>query len=233
MNNNYIEMNGVVKKYGNFIALNNVNLALAPGKIIGLLGPNGSGKTTLLKTIMRIIRQQYGLVRICGYEACYETRKFISFMPDREYLYKSMTGRDAIKYYSEMFQDFDMNRCNYLVQALNIDINNNIEKLSKGNKEKIVLMLTLSRNVPIYLLDEPLGALDPVIKHEMLTVIKQCSNQNNLIIISTHLIKDTEEILDDVLFLKQGNIVANCSKKAIEQTGKSLEQYYLEGFSNV
>lgn len=233
MNANYIELVNVTKQYGHFTALNNVNLALQPGKIIGLLGPNGSGKTTLLKTLMRIIRQQYGVVKICGYDACYETRKFISFMPDRAFLYKSMTVMNAIKYYQELFQDFDMNRANYLLQTLGIDIYANIDKMSKGNKEKVVLMLTLSRNVPVYLLDEPLGSLDPVIKHEMLTVIKQCSHPNNLILISTHLIKDTEEILDDVIFLKQGRVVLNTSKANIEQNGKTLEQYYLEVFSHV
>lgn len=233
MNTNYIELNNIVKKYGKFVALNNVNLTLTPGKIVGLLGPNGSGKTTLLKTLMHIIRQQYGTAKILGYDVCYGTRQFISFMPDKDFLYKTMTGRDAITYYCELFKDFDMNRCNYLIQALGIDINNNIEKLSKGNREKLILMLTLSRNVPIYLLDEPLGSLDPVIKHEMLTVIKKCSNPNNLILISTHLIKDTEEILDEVIFLKQGNIVEYTSKDSIIKSNKTIEQHYLEVFSNV
>lgn len=233
MNNNYIELINVTKQYGKFVALNNVNLTLTPGKIIGLLGPNGSGKTTMLKTLMKIIRQQSGSVRICGYDVCYETRKYISFMPDREFLYKHMKVIDAIKYYQELFQDFDMNRCNYLIQVLGIDVNASIEKMSKGNKEKVVLMLTLSRVVPIYLLDEPLGSLDPVVKHEMLTVIKQCSQENNLILISTHLIKDIEEILDDVVFLKQGNVVVNTSRNSIVETGKTLEQYYLEVFSHV
>lgn len=233
MNSNYIEMINVTKKYGKFVALNNVNLTLTPGKIVGLLGPNGSGKTTMLKTLMKIIRQQSGSVRICGYDVCYETRKYISFMPDREFLYKHMRVIDAIKYYQELFQDFDMNRCNSLMQVLGIDSNASIEKMSKGNKEKVVLMLTLSRVVPIYLLDEPLGSLDPVIKHEMLTVIKKCSQENNLILISTHLIKDVEEILDDVVFLKQGSVVVNASKKSITDTKKTLEQYYLEVFSHV
>ena len=176
MDSKYIEFTNVTKKYGKFTALNNLNMVLTPGKIIGLLGPNGSGKTTLLKTIMRIIRQQEGEIKICGQNISYETRKFISFMPDREFLYKSMTVKSAIKYYQEMFSDFDIEKSNYLIQALSIDIDMDIEKLSKGNKEKVILMLTLSRNVPIYLLDEPLGNLDPVIKHEMLTVIKKFSN---------------------------------------------------------
>ena len=132
-----------------------------------------------------------------------------------------------------MFSDFDIEKSNYLIQALSIDIDMDIEKLSKGNKEKVILMLTLSRNVPIYLLDEPLGNLDPVIKHEMLTVIKKFSNEKNIIIISTHLIKDTEDILDQIIFLKQGQIVLNDLKENIIKDGKTLEQYYLEVFSNV
>lgn len=233
MNYNYIEMLNVSKTYGNFVALNHINLVLRPGRVIGLLGPNGSGKTTFLKMIMRIIRQQQGVVRICGQEVCYETRKYISFMPDREFLYKSMSVKGAVSYYQEAFLDFNIERFYSLAQILRIDMNANIESLSKGNKEKVVLALTLSRMVPIYLLDEPLGSLDPVVKHEMLTVIKRCSQPNNLILISTHLIKDVEEILDDVLFLKSGNIIMNTSKGNIEHSGRTLEQYYLEVFSRV
>ena len=233
MNQNYLELTNVTKSYGATVALNNVNLVLQPGRIIGLLGPNGSGKTTLFKTIMRIIRQQSGTLKICGNEASYETRRYISFMPDREFLYQHMKVTDAIKYYQEMFQDFDVATFNELANKLQLDTTTEIQKLSKGNKEKVILALTLSRKVPIYLLDEPLGSLDPVIKYEMLTVIKQCIQPNNLIIISTHLIKDIEEILDDVIFLKKGSVVVQCPRDVIIQSGKSVEQYYLEVFTNV
>ena len=229
----YIEITDVTKSYGKTIALNNISLTLHPGKIYGLLGPNGSGKTTLFKTIMRIIREQIGTVKICGQYASYETRRFISFMPDREFLYEYMTVTDAVKYYQDMFQDFDMNTFNEVAEVLDLDTTSEIRKLSKGNKEKVILALTLARNTPIYLLDEPLGSLDPVIKHEMLTVIKRCIKPNNLIIISTHLIKDVEEILDDVIFLKKGNIAVQCSRAEIIQSGKDVEQYYLEVFTNV
>lgn len=231
--NNLIQLNGVYKLYGNKVALNNVSITLNSGKIIGLLGPNGSGKTTLLKTIMRIIRQQQGTVNICGIPASYETRKYVSFMPDREYLYPTMRVMDAINYYRDMFTDFDMNKAFDFCKKLNLDLNSEIKTLSKGNIEKVALMLTLSRNVPIYLLDEPLGSLDPLVKHEMLSVIKMSSTPNNLIIISTHLIKDTEEILDEVIFLKEGVIECYAPKSSILESGKSLEQYYLEVFSNV
>ncbi len=230
---NYLELANVTKKYGSTIALNNISLTLNPGRIIGLLGPNGSGKTTLFKTIMRIIREQEGSVRICGHEASYETRRYISFMPDREFLYDYMSVKDAIKYYKEMFQDFEETRFNELAEILDLDTTNDIKKLSKGNKEKVILALTLSRKVPIYLLDEPLGSLDPVIKHEMLAVIKRCIKPDNLIIISTHLIKDIEEILDDVIFLKKGNVAVQTSRNEIVKSGKEVEQYYLEVFTNV
>ena len=233
MNQNYIELTNVTKRYGRNEALSNVSLALAPGKIVGLLGPNGSGKTTLFKTIMRIIRQQQGMIKVLGIEASYETRKNISFMPDREFLYKYMKIADAVAYYQDMFNDFSVARFNELAQLLQLDPTTEIQKLSKGNKEKVILALTLSRNVPIYLLDEPLGSLDPVIKHEMLTVIKGCVTPNNLIIVSTHLIKDLEEILDDVVFIRNGQVAVQCSRESIIQTGKSVEQYYLEVFTNV
>ena len=227
---NIIELKSVTKKYGKKVALCDVNLSLGTGKIIGLLGPNGSGKTTLIKTIMRIIRQQKGEIYICGQKASYETRKYISFMPDREFLYDSMKVKDAIEYYQDMFIDFDSNRAYELCNKLKISTEDKINELSKGNKEKATLILTLSRKVPIYLLDEPLGSLDPVIKHEMLTIIKQTSNENNLILISTHLIKDTESILDHALFLNRGEIAADFD---IKDFGKDLEAYYLEVFSNV
>ena len=231
--NNLIELTNVSKLYGKTVALNNVSLNIGGGKIIGLLGPNGSGKTTLLKTVMRIIRQQQGTVLICGIPASYETRKYVSFMPDREFLYQTMTVAESIQYYHEMFADFDTIKANDFCQKLGLDLVSEIHSLSKGTQEKVALMLTLSRNVPIYLLDEPLGSLDPLIKHEMLEVIKMSSTPNNLILISTHLIKDTEEILDDVIFLKNGSVVCYAPKSSILETGNTLEQYYLEVFSRV
>lgn len=231
--NYIIELNNVTKVYGNKIALCNVNLNIEPGKIIGLLGPNGSGKTTLLKTLMHIIRQQQGEVKVCGIPVGYDTRKYLSYMPDREFLYDSMTINDSMDYYKDMFSDFDLEKANTLCQKLSLDKSILIQRLSKGTKEKVVLMLTLSRRVPIYLLDEPLGSLDPLIKHEMLTVIKESINENCTIIISTHLIKDTESILDDVIFLKNGVITNYISVENIIKEKKTLEEFYLEVFSNV
>lgn len=227
--NNIIELRNVTKTYGKKIALNNVNLSIPTGKIIGLLGPNGSGKTTLIKTIMRIIKEQNGQILVCGQPVSFVTRQFISFMPDREYLFDTMTIYDSMMYYKDMFKDFDMNKAQYLCSKLQLNIQEKINTLSKGNKEKAVLMLTLARNVPIYLLDEPLGSLDPVIKHQMLSVIKEVSNPNNVIIISTHLIKDTSPILDSAIFINQGYITNIFDLKDIN---KDLEQYYLEVFTN-
>ena len=225
---NLIELKNVTKTYGKKVALHSVDLVVPKGKVIGLLGPNGSGKTTLIKTIMRIIREQGGSIKVCGNPASYETRKYISFMPDREFLYDTMKVSDAIKYYEDMFDDFDEAKADSLCTKLGLDKNDLINSLSKGNKEKAVLMLTLSRKVPIYLLDEPLGSLDPVIKHDMLTVIKEVSNKDNVIIISTHLIKDTAPVLDSAIFLKNGTIADffDITKD------KDLEEYYLEVFRN-
>lgn len=226
---NVIELQNVTKSYGNVVALNNVSLSIETGRIIGLLGPNGSGKTTFMKTIMRIIREQMGKITICGTPASYETRKYISFMPDREFLYDNMTVGDAMNYYKDTFLDFDMNQANELSSILGLNIGDNIDTLSKGNKEKVVLMLTLSRKVPIYLLDEPLGALDPLIKHQMLEVIRKVASPDNVIIISTHLIKDTGELFDDCILLKNGSIASYVN---VKQLGKDLETYYLEVFTN-
>jgi len=228
-----IQLSNVTKLYGKTVALSNVNLNIYTGKIIGLLGPNGSGKTTLLKTIMKIIRQQNGYVSICGIPVSYETRRFISYMPDREFLYDFMTVNDAINYYIDMFTDFDVVRAGELCAKLGLDRNSLVERLSKGTKEKVALMLTLSRKVPIYLLDEPLGSLDPVIKHEMLTVIKETKTPDCVIIISTHLIRDTEEILDEIILLKNGFIAGQLDVAQIRSENKDVEAVYLEVFTNV
>ena len=222
-----IKLQNVTKKYGKKTALNDINISIETGKIIGLLGPNGSGKTTFMKTIMRIIREQNGSILICGEKASYETRKYISFMPDREFLYDTMTIKDAISYYKDTFNDFDLKTANELSEVLKLNITDKLTSLSKGNKEKAVLMLTLSRKVPIYLLDEPLGSLDPLIKHQMLEVIRKISSKDNVIIISTHLIKDTEELLDEGIFLKDGEIADIVDLK---KSKKDLEKLYLEVF---
>lgn len=222
-------LKNVSKLYGTKIALNNLNINIDTGKIIGLLGPNGSGKTTLIKTIMRIVRHQFGEILVCGEPVSFATRSHISFMPDREFLYDSMTIKDSIDYYNDMFEDFDISKAIDLSKKLKLSLSDEINKLSKGNKEKVILMLTLARNVPIYLLDEPLGSLDPVIKHEMLSVIKDISNKDNVIIITTHLIKDVCPILDEAMFLKEGNIVEYTEVKKLK---KDLEEYYLEVFTS-
>ena len=226
---NVLVLKNVTKSYGKKVALDNLNINIDTGKIIGLLGPNGSGKTTLIKTIMRIIRHQAGEIFVCGQPVSFTTRSNVSFMPDREFLYDTMSIQDSIDYYRDMFSDFDVEKSRYLCGKLGLNVNDSISALSKGNKEKVVLMLTLARNVPIYLLDEPLGSLDPVIKHEMLSVIKEMSNANNVIIVSTHLIKDVCPILDSAIFLNQGHIVDYFD---IKDSGKDLEQHYLEVFTN-
>lgn len=227
-----IEVKNVSKIYGKTVALNQIDLNLELGSIIGLLGPNGSGKTTLLKLLLHIIRPNEGSMKINGENIVYETRKYISYMPDREFLYDTMTVNDAINYYIDMFDDFDKESADYLCEKLDLERDQEISKLSKGNKEKANLMLTLSRITKIYLLDEPLGSLDPLIKHQMLQVIQERKSEDNLILIATHLIKDTEEILDKVIFLKKGNIELIKDMKEIKQEMKTLDEYYLEVFAN-
>lgn len=232
MNQEYINFKNVTKSYNRTVALNNVSLSLYPGNIIGLLGPNGSGKTTFIKTLLRIIRQQSGSITVCGEEACYDTRKYISFMPDCDFLYDSMYVKDAVKYYKDIFKDFDEVLFYEIAKKLDLDVTKKISKLSKGNQEKVVLGLTFSRKVPIYILDEPFGSLDPLIKHKMLEIIKSTVKPNNLILISTHLIKDVDEILNHIVFLKKGSISMYTSRDNIISTGRTLEQYYLEVFAN-
>lgn len=232
MNNTYLEIDNVTKKYGSKIALNNLSVKITKGHTIGLLGPNGSGKTTLIKTIMAIIKAQAGTIKILGHNAGFETRKFLSFMPDKEFLYDTMNVTEAIKYYEELFRDFDSEKAQTLCEKLAIPTEAKIIELSKGNLEKVFLMLTLSRQVPIYLFDEPLGSLDPLVKVEMIQVIKEEATPNKTFIISTHLVKDTEEVLDEVIFLKDGQVIYTDSVKNITQNGQTIEQKYVEVFLN-
>lgn len=188
------------------IALQNVNLTIPRGKIIGLLGKNGSGKTTLIKLINDLLTPNCGEVLINGEKPGVNSKKIISYLPERTYLDKNMKIKEILKFFSEFYQDFDVEKANMLLKDLDLDINLKLSKMSKGMKEKVQLILVMSRKAELYILDEPLGGVDPATRDYILNTILSNFNEGASVIISTHLIADIEKILDEVIFIDKGKI---------------------------
>ena len=188
------------------IALQNVDLVIPRGKIIGLLGKNGSGKTTLIKLINDLLVPTCGEVLINGEKPGVNSKKIISYLPERTYLDKGMTVKESFKYFSEFYDNFDIEKAKELLKDLDLDINLKLSKMSKGMKEKVQLILVMSRKADLYILDEPLGGVDPATRDYILDTILSNFNEGASVIISTHLIADIERILDEVIFIDKGKI---------------------------
>lgn len=223
----------LAKRIGGKQVLKGVDFQLQAGRVVGLIGPNGSGKTTLIKTLMSIYHPDNGEILICDEPAGFGTRRHISYMPDMNHLFQWMRVHDGINYYREMFGDFNILRCQELCTSLGINENEKIQDLSKGMKERVLIMLTFSRNSRLYLLDEPIGGIDPVAKERIIKTIFAGSNGESTILIATHQVKDVETLLDEVLFINDGRIIFAESADTIRGTrGTSIEECYLEVFKN-
>lgn len=227
-----LECKGLSKKYTHpYYALSNVNLALAPGQIVGLLGPNGSGKSTLIKLINGLLVPTDGKVLINGLEPGVETKKIVSYLPERTYLDPSMKIKDVLSYFGDFYENFVTDRACRMMEDLEVDINARLRTLSKGTKEKVQLALIMSRDALLYILDEPIGGVDPAARDYILKTILTNYNENATILLSTHLIHDIENILDRVLFLRQGQIVLNATVDEIRMNqGKSVDALFREVF---
>lgn len=227
-----LECKGLTKQYNNHVnALTNLNLVLERGQIIGLLGPNGSGKTTLIKLINDLLIPTEGQVLIDGMAPGVETKKIVSYLPERTYLDLSMKIKDIISYFSDFYENFVTDRAYHMMTDLEIDVNSRMRALSKGTKEKVQLALVMSRDAQLYVLDEPIGGVDPAARDYILQTILTNYNENATILISTHLITDIENILDRVLFLKQGQVVLNAAVDEIRMDqGKSVDALFREVF---
>ena len=203
------------------IALQNVNLTIPRGKIIGLLGKNGSGKTTLIKLINDLLTPNCGEVLINGEKPGVNSKKIISYLPERTYLDKNMRIKEILKIFSEFYQDFDVEKANMLLKDLDLDINLKLSKMSKGMKEKVQLILVMSRKAELYILDEPLGGVDPATRDYILNTILSNFNEGASVIISTHLIADIEKILDEVIFIDKGKIDLQSSTDELRDKEKA------------
>lgn len=226
-----LECKNLTKTFGSTIALNNVNLSIDRGKIVGLLGPNASGKTTLIKLCNDLLTPTNGEILIGGKKPGIETKKIISYLPERTYLNDWMRVSDIIEFFKDFYSDFVPEKAYDMLNKLNINPKDKLKTMSKGTKEKVQLILVMSREAELYLLDEPIGGVDPAARDYILDTILSNYNESGTVIISTHLIADIEKILDEVIFLKEGEIVLQKTVDAIrEETGKSVDTLFREVF---
>lgn len=226
-----LECKNVSKAYGKKVALSHINLTLEGGHIIGLLGPNGSGKTTLIKLINGLLTPSEGELYINQNPVGIESKKVISYLPDSTYLESNLKVREIIHYFKDFYADFDENRAYDMLGKLGINPDDRLKTMSKGTKEKVQLILVMSRRAKLYVLDEPIAGVDPAARDYILNVILSNYDPEATILISTHLIADIENILDHVVFIKQGQIVLTASVDTIRQNhGKSVDALFREVF---
>ena len=226
-----IEINNLTKNFGDLTALDDVTVSLEQGQIVGLLGPNGSGKTTLIKILNGLLQPESGSVTINGIAPGVETKKVVAYLPDRNALPDYMTASQLMDIYEDFFEDFDRLKAEAMVDDLGINRKQTMKKMSKGTKEKLQLCLVMARQAQVYLLDEPIGGVDPATRDYILRTIISNYNENAVVLISTHLISDVESVLDDVVFLKDGRVVLHKAADEIrEEKGESVDKLFREVF---
>lgn len=226
-----LKASNLQKSYFNKKALDGVDLEVKKGRIIGLLGPNGSGKTTFLKIAAGLLTQSSGEVLIDGRKPGVYTKSIVSYLPDKDYLYKWMKVKDAVGFFKDFYKDFDENKAKELLEFMNLDINNKVTALSKGMAEKLYLTLVLSRKAKLYILDEPLGGVDPTTREKILDAILNNYSEDSSMIITTHLVNDIERLFDEVAFISQGKIVLYGNAEELRnERGMSIDGIYREVF---
>lgn len=216
-----LECKNLSKSFDNKKILKDINLIIPRGKIVGLLGKNGQGKTTLIKLINDLLTPTSGEVLIEGLHPGVESKKIISYLPERTYLDKEMKVIDTLNYFNEFYDNFNIEKAKKLLKDLDLDINSKISKMSKGMQEKLQLILVMSREADLYILDEPLGGVDPATRDYILDTILSNFKEGSSVIISTHLISDIERILDEVIFIDKGKIILTASADELRKKEKS------------
>lgn len=231
MNEYVLEIKGLNKSYGKKTALTDINLELERGKIVGLLGPNGSGKTTLIKLINGLLTANSGIITVDGNPIGEKSRLSVSYLPDKTYLPDWMKVKDVMKMFEDFYENFDIKKAEDMLGKLNINGEERLKALSKGTKEKVQLILVMCRNAKLYLLDEPIGGVDPAARDYILNTIITTYNPDASVVISTHLISDIEKVLDEAVFINNGQIVLHDTVDNIrEKEGKSVDGYFREVF---
>ncbi len=231
--NEIIQVDGLYKSYGKKSVLDGVSFCLSQGEIVGLLGPNGSGKTTLIKILTGLIKDHKGSVLIDGAAPGVHTKELVAFLPDKSYLPDWMKPTDAIKYFADFYKDFDKGKAEEMMQRFGVDMNQRLKTMSKGQQEKVNLILVICRKARVYILDEPLGGLDPASRSAILDFILENYSKEATVLLSTHLVNDVERIFNRVLMINNGNLVVNTQVDKIRETGKSVEDVFKEVFAYV
>lgn len=226
-----VKCENLTKRYGGLTALDQVSFTLESGRIIGLLGPNGSGKTTLIKLANGLLVPSDGKIYLGGFEPGVESKSIVSYLPDANYLPTWMNIQELLEMFEDFYNDFDIEKAKEMVGTLNLSMNSRLKTLSKGNKEKVQLILAMSRKAKVYFLDEPIGGVDPAARDFILNTIITNYSEDATVVLSTHLISDIERVLDEVLFLDRGHLLFHRSVDEIRETeGKSVDQLFREVF---
>lgn len=227
-----VQCMGLTKSYGGKLALNQIYLNLERGRIIGLLGPNGSGKSTLIKLMNGLLKPSAGEILIDGQRPGTDSKAKISYLPERTYLPGGMKVIEVVQYFQDFYADFHVERAYDMLSRLQIPPNERLKNLSKGMKEKVQLVLVMSRDAQLYVLDEPIAGVDPASRDYILHTVLNNYNRNATILLSTHLISDVERILDEVVFIKYGNIILQAPAEQIRaREGKSIDRFFREVFA--
>ena len=226
-----LECTDLSKNYGQKAALKNVNLTIEPGQIVGLLGPNGSGKTTLIKLINGLLQPSSGTIRVNGIKPGMETKAIVSYLSDKNYLSDWMRVEDIVHMFNDFYADFNMQKALDMLKDLDIDYKQKFKTLSKGTKEKVQLILVMTREAKLYVLDEPIAGVDPAARDYILRTILKNYNPEATVIISTHLIQDVEQIFDSVIFINNGEIALHETVDDVRfKFNKSVDQLFREVF---
>ncbi|MBQ4349086.1 MAG: ABC transporter ATP-binding protein [Clostridia bacterium] len=226
-----IKAQGLRKSYGKKVVLDDVSFEIEEGSIVGLLGPNGCGKTTLIKILTGLIKDHTGMIKIANEEPGAYTKSIVAFLPDKSYLPDWMKPTDAIRYFADFYSDFDKEKAERMVRDFGLDPSQRLKTMSKGQQEKLNLILVMCRQAKLYILDEPLGGLDPAARSAILDLIMSNYAQNATVLLSTHLINDVERIFDRVLMISGGKVIVNSHVNEIREKGQTVEEVFKEVFS--
>lgn len=226
-----LEVRDLRKSYGEIRALDGISFTVPEGKIIGLLGPNGSGKTTFLKIVAGLLTSDFGSVSVCGYGIGADSKSVVAYLPERNSIPEHFTVGEAMDFYADFFSDFDKQRAEEMLGALNVEKRHKIKSLSKGTKEKVQLVMVMSRRAKLYILDEPISGVDPAARDYIVNTIINNYSPTSSVLISTHLISDIEKIMDGFVFLKHGKIACIGTPEGLMSSlGKTVDEYFREVF---